>query len=162
MKTKTLLGLAVAGAAAYLVLRPKGLSGLGEAALLDSNGMDLSRAEDLAVALMHLISLEEHAYFSGQKTSDPKYLAFADKIREARRKLMRRILPEGKGNDAETWCMAKHLLGSAMRMYEVGCKYRSEGNDLDADDLFGEAYRCYQRFCALCGIKGGPCPCQGG
>lgn len=167
MNAKGVMALAAIGTAAYLVFRRNhaGISGLGadEMALLDSKGMDLSRAEDLAVALMHLVSLEEHAFFSARKTGDQKYTQFADKIRTLRRKLMRMLLKESKGNDAEKWCMAKHLLGGSMRLYEVGCKFRSEGNDLDAEDLFSEAYKCYQRFCAMCGInQEGACPCQAG
>ena len=38
------------------------------------DGFDLSRDEDLSIALMNLISLEEHFYFTAMKTGNEKYL----------------------------------------------------------------------------------------
>ena len=39
--------------------------------LKQSGGIDLSVDEDLSIAIMNLISLEEHFFFSGAKTGKP-------------------------------------------------------------------------------------------
>jgi len=36
--------------------------------------LDLSSDEDLSIAVMNLISIEEHFFFTYGKTQDPKYL----------------------------------------------------------------------------------------
>ena len=40
----------------------------------EKNTLDLSAGEDLSIALMNLVSLEEHAFFSYVKTKDDKFL----------------------------------------------------------------------------------------
>ena len=40
----------------------------------EKNKLDLSAGEDLSVALMNLVSLEEHSFFSYVKTKDEKFL----------------------------------------------------------------------------------------
>jgi hypothetical protein len=109
-------------------------------------GVDLSTAEDLSVAVMNLISLEEHFFFTGAKTDDPKYFDTLAEVRSIRKKLMAELLPEHEG---ETWCAAKHLLASTMRLIEAGTKKQNEGESGKAVELFGEAYRLYSIFWAL-------------
>ena len=41
--------------------------------LKDKAGVDLSTAEDLSMAVMNLISLEEHFFFTGVKTKKDEY-----------------------------------------------------------------------------------------
>src|SRR3989338_355716 len=78
---------------------------------------DLSRDEDLSIALMNLISLEEHFYFTAMKTDDGKYLDFLRTVREIRKKFLGKIVTNPVG---EEWCISKHLLAASMRLYEVG------------------------------------------
>ncbi len=107
---------------------------------------DLSSDEDLSIALMNLISLEEHAYFSSMKTGNSKYLDMMHSIRELRKTLLKRIVKDPKG---EEWCMSKHLLAASMRLIEVGTKEQTKGNKGDAEMLFNSAFQLYSLFFAI-------------
>ena len=61
--------------------------------------VDLSRDEDLSLALMNLISLEEHFYFTAMKTDNSKYLEMLDSVRALRKKLLRKIVNNQKGEE---------------------------------------------------------------
>ncbi|PIP41291.1 MAG: hypothetical protein COX19_03985, partial [Desulfobacterales bacterium CG23_combo_of_CG06-09_8_20_14_all_51_8] len=50
--------------------------------------LDLSADEDLSIAIMNLISIEEHFFFTAEKTEDKKYYDFLAGIREIRKSLM--------------------------------------------------------------------------
>ena len=54
------------------------------------NPLDLSADEDLSIAIMNLISIEEHMYFSGMKTDDAKYFELLKSVREMRESCSRR------------------------------------------------------------------------
>ncbi len=111
---------------------------------IKKNQLDLSKNEDLSIALMNLISLEEHFYFSAMKTNDKKYLSMLSAVRELRKKLLARIV---KKNDySEKWCISKHLLGASMRLIEVGTKEMSEGNKKEANFLFKSAFNLWSLF----------------
>ena len=71
--------------------------------------IDLSRDEDLSIALMNLISLEEHFFFTAMKTDDQSYLDMLQSVRELRTNLMKKIVKDPKG---EEWCISKHLLAA--------------------------------------------------
>ena len=109
-------------------------------------GVDLTSAEDLSIAVMNLISLEEHFFFTGMKTQKDEYLDTSGEIREIRKELLKKLMPNHEG---ETWCISKHLLAAVMRLIEVGTKLRSEGRGNDARDMFEKAYRVYAIFWAL-------------
>lgn len=115
-------------------------------ALKNKGGVDLSTAEDLSIAVMNLISLEEHFFFSGAKTKNDSYYESAQQIRELRKDLLARLMPHHEG---ETWCISKHLLAATMRMIEVGNKLQSEGEKKDATLMFEKAYKTYSIFWAL-------------
>ncbi len=108
--------------------------------------MDLSRDEDLSIALMNLISLEEHFYFTAMKTEDAKYLDMLNAVRGLRKKLLGKIVTEPQG---EEWCISKHLLAASMRLTEVGTKELSKGNRDDATFLFQSAFNLYSLFFAI-------------
>lgn len=109
-------------------------------------GADLSTAEDLSLAVMNLISLEEHFFFTGAKTKKAEYFDTMREIREMRKGLLGKLMPNHEG---ETWCISKHLLATAMRLLEVGSKLQSEGKTDEARDSFGQAYKVYSIFWAL-------------
>src|SRR5680860_707170 len=90
------------------------------------NHLDLSVGEDLGIALMNLISLEEHFMFSYAKTSEKKYLDFLEETREMRKRLLAKIVV--KDDESEKWCISKHLLASSMRISEVATKYLHNGD----------------------------------
>ncbi len=116
----------------------------------NKNELDLSLGEDLSIALMNLVSLEEHFLFSYMKTENKKYLEFLEQIREIRKKLMLKIVK--KDDDSEKWCISKHLLASSMRLTEVGTKYLHDNKKNEAEECFIEAFNIYSLFWAINGV----------
>jgi len=104
---------------------------------------DLSADEDLSLALMNLISMEEHFFFSGVKSKDEKYFNLLDETRKMRIELMKRI---ERNPTYEDHCLMKHLLAASMRLMEVGTKKLSEGKKEEAYDLFEKSYNLYSLF----------------
>lgn len=105
--------------------------------------LDLSSDEDLSIAIMNLISIEEHLFFTAQKTGKPSYLDLLHEVREMRKELLGKIIKEYEG---EVWCISKHLLASSMRLMEVGTKQLGMGKKKEAEDLFQKAYQLYNLF----------------
>lgn len=104
---------------------------------------DLSSDEDLSVAVMNLISLEEHFFFTGAKLGKPLYFDLLQKVREIRKELLKKIVPDPEG---EVWCISKHLLSASMRLMEVGTKLLNQNRKKDAAELFAKAYDLYSLF----------------
>ncbi|MDR3208244.1 MAG: hypothetical protein LBT45_00130 [Rickettsiales bacterium] len=111
-----------------------------------ANPLDLSSDQDLSIALMNLISLEEHFFFSGGKTGRPGFYDLINVVREMRKELMSRIVKKSTAENGEVWCISKHLLAASMRLVEVGTKAQGAGKKQDARDLFGKAYELYSLF----------------
>ncbi len=107
--------------------------------------LDLSIDEDLSIAIMNLISLEEHFYFTSMKTNDEKYLEMLNSVRELRKSLLKRIVIDPKG---EEWCISKHLLAGSMRLMEVGTKELAKKSK-DAVMFFKQAFNLYSLFFAI-------------
>jgi hypothetical protein len=105
--------------------------------------LDLSSDEDLSIAIMNLISIEEHLFFTAQKTGKTKYLPILKEVREMRKVLLKKIIKDYEG---EVWCISKHLLAAAMRLEEVGTKSLGQGKETEAWDLFKMAYQLYSLF----------------
>lgn len=105
--------------------------------------LDLSSDEDLSIAVMNLISLEEHFFFTGAKTGKPEYFDLLNQVREIRKGLLGKIIKDYEG---EVWCISKHLLAASMRLIEVGTKYQKDGKKQEAADLFSKAYNLYSLF----------------
>lgn len=110
------------------------------------NPKDLSSDQDLTIAIMNLISIEEHLVFSGAKTGKTSFYDLIEEVRETRKQLMQKIIPAYEG---EVWCISKHLLATCMRLMEVGTKQQSLGNKEQAYDLFNKAYDMYCLFWGL-------------
>ena len=110
------------------------------------NPKDLSSDQDLTIGIMNLISIEEHLMFSGAKTEKTGYYDLIEKVRELRKNLMQKIIPQYEG---EVWCISKHLLSSSMRLMEVGTKQQSLGNKEQAYELFNQSYELYCLFWGL-------------
>ena len=105
--------------------------------------LDLSSGEDLSIGIMNLISIEEHLFFTSQKTKDPKYLDLLNEVRAMRTELLRDIIKDYEG---EVWCISKHLLAASMRLLEVGTKELKKGNKEKAMSLFEKSYKLYSLF----------------
>lgn len=110
------------------------------------NPKDLSSDQDLTIAIMNLISIEEHLVFSGAKTGKTAFYDMVQDVRELRKNLMLKIIPSYEG---EVWCISKHLLATSMRLMEVGTKQQSMGNKEEAYQLFNSAYDLYCLFWGL-------------
>ncbi len=110
------------------------------------NPKDLSSDQDLTIAIMNLISIEEHLMFSGAKTGKTSFFDMIQNIREMRKNLMQKIIPAYEG---EVWCISKHLLATSMRLMEVGTKQQSMNNPEEAYKLFNQAYDLYCLFWGL-------------
>lgn len=110
------------------------------------NPKDLSSDQDLSIAIMNLISIEEHLVFSGAKTGKNSYYDLIKDVRETRKNLLQKIIPSYEG---EVWCISKHLLATSMRLMEVGTKQQSLGNTEEAYKLFNSAYDMYCLFWGL-------------
>lgn len=108
--------------------------------------VDLSTEEDLSIAVMNLISLEEHFFFSGVKTAKSDYFDLLNEVRQMRKELLGKMIDKHEG---ETWCISKHLLATSMRLMEVGTKLYSDGQKDDGQAMFDRAYRAYSMFWAL-------------
>jgi hypothetical protein len=111
-----------------------------------SGTVDLSTEEDLSLAIMNLVSLEEHFFFTGQKTAKPEYFDLLMQTREIRKQLLGRMMDK---NEGETWCISKHLLAASMRLMEVGTKLQGNGKAEEAQDMFSKAYELYSLFWGL-------------
>ncbi|MEK7673824.1 MAG: hypothetical protein AAB371_01335 [Patescibacteria group bacterium] len=111
-----------------------------------NSGVDLSSGEDLSIGIMNLISLEEHLFFTFQKTQKKEYLKFLNDVREMRKELLKKIVKDPEG---EVWCISKHLLAGAMRLMEVGTKYLNDGKDEEANSMFEKSYALYSMFWAI-------------
>lgn len=110
------------------------------------NALDLSSDQDLSIAIMNLVSIEEHFFFTGAKTGNPKYYDLLAEVREMRKDLLKRIIKEYEG---EVWCISKHLLAASYRLMEVGTKAQGKGQKEDAQEMFKKAYDLYSLFWGL-------------
>ena len=114
-----------------------------------ANPLDLSSDQDLSIALMNLVSLEEHFFFSGAKTGKVGFYDLINTVRNMRKELMERIVKKSGPEDGEVWCISKHLLAASMRLYEVGTKAMGAGRKQDAYEMFEKAYDLYSLFWGL-------------
>lgn len=117
------------------------------------NKLDLSSGEDLSIGIMNLIAIEEHLFYTSQKTGKKKYLELLNEIRSMRTDLMKEIVTDYEG---EVWCISKHLLAASMRVMEVGTKElkkavgaepaEAEKHKDKAWNLFEKSYNLYSLF----------------
>ncbi|MCL4406164.1 MAG: hypothetical protein M1586_01345 [Patescibacteria group bacterium] len=115
-------------------------------ALKAGGTLDLSSDEDLSIAVMNLISLEEHFYFTAEKTGKKEYFDMVNEVREMRKKLLAKMIDKKEG---EAWCISKHLLAASMRLIEVGTKAQTDNKPEEAKEVFDYAYKLYSMFWAI-------------
>lgn len=109
--------------------------------------LDLSSDEDLSIAIMNLIGIEEHLFFTAEKTGKKDmYYSLLHEVREMRKELLKKIIKEYEG---EVWCISKHLLSASMRLMEVGTKALTKGENKEAKEMFEKAFNLYNLFWAL-------------
>ncbi|PKM87794.1 hypothetical protein CVU83_02565 [Candidatus Falkowbacteria bacterium HGW-Falkowbacteria-2] len=108
--------------------------------------MDLSSDQDLSIAIMNLVGIEEHFFFTGAKTGKNEYYDLINEVREMRKDLLKQIIKEYEG---EVWCISKHLLAASYRLMEVGTKQLSRGQKEEAYKMFNKAYELYSLFWGL-------------
>lgn len=112
------------------------------------NKMDLSSDQDLSIAIMNLIGIEEHFFFTGGKTGKNEYYDLIKDVREMRKQLMEKLIRKPEEGE-EIWCISKHLLSASMRLMEVGTKQLGQGKKDEAHDLFNKSYNLYSLFWGL-------------
>ena len=105
--------------------------------------IDLSADEDLALAVMNLISMEEHLYFTAEKTGKDEYFDLLNQVREIRKKMMERLIGKPEG---QLWCFIKHTLSASMRLIEVGTKLQNQNKKNEAKEVFDLAYELFNIF----------------
>lgn len=110
------------------------------------NPADLSSKEDLAIAVMNLISIEEHLFYTYEKTEKEQYLDLLNETREIRKTYLAKIV---KNPEGEVWCISKHLLASSMRLMEVGTKMLKDDRRAEAKELFDHANSLWNIFWGL-------------
>lgn len=108
--------------------------------------MDLSSDQDLSLAIMNLISIEEHFFFTGIKTGKNSYFNLLNQVRSMRKELLKKLIKDYEG---EVWCISKHLLAASMRLMEVGTKALGQGKKTEAENLFKKAFDLYSLFWAV-------------
>ena len=108
--------------------------------------MDLSSDQDLTIAIMNLVGIEEHLFFTGAKTGKTEYFDLIKEVRNMRKELLQKIISSYEG---EVWCISKHLLASSYRLMEVGTKQLELENKQEAYDFFTKAYNLYSLFWGL-------------
>ena len=108
--------------------------------------MDLSSDQDLSIAIMNLVSIEEHFFFTGAKLGKTEYYDMIKDVREMRKELLKKIIKEYEG---EVWCISKHLLAASYRLMEVGTKQLGMDRKDEAYDLFSKAYNLYSLLWGL-------------
>ncbi len=105
--------------------------------------IDLSSDEDLALGVMNLISMEEHLYFTAEKTGKSEYFNLLNQVREIRKKMMEKLIGKPEG---ELWCFTKHTLSATMRLIEVGIKLYSQNKKDEAKEVYDLAYELFSLF----------------
>jgi len=108
--------------------------------------LDLSSDQDLSIAVMNLVSIEEHFFFTGAKLGQPDHYDLLAEVREIRKGLLKKLVGETEG---EVWCISKHLLAASMRLMEVGTKQQGLGKKDEAREFFQKAYELYSLFWGL-------------
>ena len=104
---------------------------------------DLATEQELSIAVMNLISIEEHLAFTAGKTRDERYIDVYNAVRKLRSKYLKRLV---KNKQGEAWCISKHLLAATMRLMETAVKCGAEGNKKEALEIFSDAIDTYQLF----------------
>lgn len=112
--------------------------------------VDLSTKEDMSLAVMNLLSTEEHLAFTAMKTGKMEYLTILDSVRELRKSLLRELVENTEG---EMWCISKHLLSISMRLIETGVKYLKT-DQKRAKKMFDSAFDAYTLFWFLQKVGG--------
>lgn len=105
--------------------------------------MDLDKEQELSMAVMNLIALEEHLAFTISKTKKEKYIELYNAVRNLRSKYMRMIV---KNTEGEMWCAAKHTLVASMHLIETGIKFGADKNKKEAAALLKDAAEMYNAF----------------
>ena len=108
--------------------------------------LDLSSDEDLGIGIMNLISIEEHLFFTANKTEKDHYYGLLREVRDIRKELYKKLVVSFEG---EVWCIGKHLLASSMRLMEVGTKELNINGIAPAKLYFEKSYRLFRMFWEL-------------
>lgn len=101
------------------------------------NPLDLSSDQDLTIALMNLIAIEDEYYVTGAKNG------LGQMVHDIRARLMARIVPASRMD------LSVRLLGRAMHMIDDGIRVLADDNQVAAYAMFDGAYELYSLFWGL-------------
>jgi hypothetical protein len=104
---------------------------------------DVSINVDAAMAVSHLIGLEEHLAATVAIFNDPHMIGTIHHVRATRKCMLEFLV--GAQPPGELWCASKHVLGAWMRIKEVGDKLTS----YDGDDSKAAAIEMYQMAASM-------------
>ena len=107
---------------------------------------DLAKEQELSIAVMNLISIEEHLAFTISKSRKKEYIDVYNEVRKLRSKYLAKIV---KNRDGEMWCISKHLLAATMRLLETGIKHAGDDDKEEAMGYFSDAIETFQLFWLL-------------
>ncbi len=107
------------------------------------NKGDIAKEHELSIAVMNLISIEEHLAFTISKCGKKEYIDIYNEVRKLRSKHLAKLV---KNREGEMWCISKHLLATTMRFLETAVKYGSENKKDEAMGFFNDAIETYQLF----------------
>jgi hypothetical protein len=111
-----------------------------------ANKLDLSSDQDLSIAIMNLVGIEEHFFFTGAKTGKTEYYDLITQVRNIRKELLAILVKQPEG---EVWCISKHLLAASYRLMEVGTKMLDKDQKETAYGFFDKAFSLYSMFWGL-------------
>ena len=80
--------------------------------------MDLSSDQDLSIAIMNLVSIEEHFFFTGAKLGKPEYYDLIQEARKMRGDLLKKIIKELSENPDVTVLVSSHDLVHTVEVCE--------------------------------------------
>jgi len=114
--------------------------------LKKQNQLDLSSDQDLTLAIMNLIVLEEDFFFAGVSSEKQKFYALLRDMREMRKGLLKQLIQSYEG---EVWCISKHLLSASMRLMNLGRALIQIEQKQKAHHYFQLSYDLYALFWGL-------------
>lgn len=95
----------------------------------------------MIMALMNLVSIEEHLVFTGTKTQKEKYFELIKAFQP-----MKQTLFKGLAIPVPERSLAERFLAASMRLMEVGTKQYCQSEKTSESSFFSYAYRCYLLF----------------
>jgi len=106
---------------------------------------DIGLVDEILELCKNLVSIESHAFGSYVSSKDNKFLNISKKARELRTKYLSLITK----NEAQSWCISKHLCECLMRLQECYTRFLSTGQLEEAKICSKDYFDLYALFLLL-------------